>query len=144
MSVVIVGSGFMEGQELVDAMASTVDAITQVCNGLTPTEWSRETGCPGWSVHDAVAHLAGLEVAIVTGVEPDHEMVGEFPHVRDEIGMYMERHVDARRAQPSADVLAEFTEVFADRIASLRSLPDAAFGEPTRGPLASTMVLDRL
>ncbi|MEY2426334.1 MAG: hypothetical protein QOI61_1906 [Actinomycetota bacterium] len=133
-----------KGQELVDALASTVQATTEICGDLTTEQWSRPTGCPGWSVQDTVAHLGGLEAAIVSGVEPDHELVGDFPHVDGPMAEYMERHVDARRGRPAADVLKEFTDVFADRIAYLRALPDAAYDEPAPGPMGSMNPLGRM
>lgn len=133
-----------KGQELVDAMASTIEATAEICRGLTAEEWARPTGCPGWSVHDVLAHLVGLEAAIVSGVEPDQELVGDFPHANGPVGEYMERHVDGRRGQAPAEVLAEFNTVFADRIAFLRALPDTAFDEPARGPMGSMNPLGRM
>ncbi len=133
-----------KGQELVDALASTVDATSEICRGLTAEQWGRSTGCPGWTVQDTVAHLAGLEAAVVSGVEPNHELVGDFPHVDGPMAEYMERHVDARRGRPAQDVLSEFTEVFADRITSLRGLSDAAFDEPAPGPMGSMNPLGRM
>jgi uncharacterized protein (TIGR03083 family) len=94
-------------------------------------------------VQDAVAHLAGLEAAISSGTEPDHELVGDFPHVTGPTSEYMETHVDARRATPGPEVLAEFTKVFGERLAHLRSLPDAGFDELARGPMGSMSPLGR-
>ena len=137
MVTVMLGMHGMKGQQLVDAMESTVTATAEICGDLRAEQWQLPTGCPGWTVHDALAHLAGLEQAIVSGEEPDHELVGDFAHVTGPAGEYMERHVDARRGTPSDVVLREFTQVFTDRVAYLRSLPDSAFDEPARGPMGS-------
>jgi uncharacterized protein (TIGR03083 family) len=134
----------MQGQELVAALASTVDSITEVCDTLTAQQWALPTGCPGWSVQDHVAHLVGLEVALITGVEPDHELVGEFPHAKGPVGEYMERHVDARRGLPAEAVLTEFVAVFMGRLAALRGVSEAGFDEPARGPMGSMSPLSRL
>jgi uncharacterized protein (TIGR03083 family) len=134
----------MLGQELVDALESTVDAITDVCTGLTAEEWARPTGCPGWSVQDNVAHLVGLEAVLITGVEPEHELIGEFPHAKGPVGEYMERHVDYRRSLPPDAILTEFVAVFLGRIVALRALPDSAFDEPARGPMGSMSPLNRM
>jgi uncharacterized protein (TIGR03083 family) len=136
--------GDMQGQELVAALASTVDGVADVCGDLTAAEWQLPTGCPGWSVQDTVAHLVGLEAALITGVEPDHQLVGEFPHAKGPVGEYMERHVDVRRTLPPDAVLTEFVAVFLGRLAALRGLPDSAFDEPTRGPMGSTSPLGRM
>lgn len=132
------------GQELVDALESTITATSEVCSGLTDEEWARPTGCPGWSVRDALAHLVGLEAAIISGEEPDHELPPNLAHVNGPLAEYMERHVDVRRSGPPETVLAEFNEVFAKRVASLRALPDNAFDEPTRGPMGSEPPLNRM
>jgi uncharacterized protein (TIGR03083 family) len=134
----------MDGQELVEALASTVDGVSDVCSDLTAEQWALPTGCPGWSVQDTVAHLVGLESALITGVEPDHELVGEFPHAKGPIGEYMERHVDARRGLPPDAVLTEFVAVFLGRLAALRALPESAFDEPARGPMGSMNPLRRM
>jgi uncharacterized protein (TIGR03083 family) len=134
----------MQGQKLVDALQSTIDGVTDACTGLTAEEWARPTGCPGWTVQDNLAHLVGLETALITGEEPDHELVGEFPHAKTPVGEYMERQVDARRALPADAVLTEFSAVFSGRIAALRALPDASFEEPARGPMGSMSPLNRM
>lgn len=132
----------MDGTALVAAMAATVEATAGVCRGISEDEWARPTGCPGWSVRDVLAHLVGLEVAIMSGVEPDCE-VPDYPHVRDATGQYMERHVEARRGVSAADLFAEYESVFAQRLADLSALPKAAFAEPTRDPFGSEGPLDR-
>jgi len=134
----------MQGQELVDALESTVDGVTDACTGLTAEQWALPTGCPGWSVQDNLAHLVGLESVLISGVEPDHELVGEFPHAKGPVGEYMERHVDFRRALPAEAILTEFTAVFLGRIMKLRALPDGAFDEPARGPMGSMSPLGRM
>lgn len=134
----------MQGQTLVEAMASTIDAITDICTDLTAQQWAAATGCPGWSVKDNVAHLVGLEAALITGEEPDHELVGDFPHAQGPVGEYMERHVDVRRPLPADAILTEFVAVFLGRLAALRALPDSAFDEPARGPMGSMNPLGRM
>jgi uncharacterized protein (TIGR03083 family) len=132
----------MHGQQLVEALASTVDGVTDVCSDLTAEQWALPTGCPGWSVRDQVAHLVGLEAALISGAEPEHELVGEFPHVKSPVGEYMERHVDARRHLPADAVLTEFVAVFVERLAALRGVID--FDEPARGPMGSMSPLGRM
>jgi uncharacterized protein (TIGR03083 family) len=56
-------------------------------------------GCPGWTVHDVVAHATGL----VTDVNAGHlDGVATDP--------WTQAQVDARRDTPLADVLAEWSE----------------------------------
>ena len=118
----------------VEALASTIDATAAVCADLTDNQWDLPTGCPGWSVKDHVAHLYGLESVLAGAAEPDHELVGDFPHVRDDTGWYMERQVDARRHLPGTRVLEEFRDLSAARLAYLRSLDDEAFKADSARP----------
>lgn len=127
----------------VEALASTVAATSGLCAPLTDEEWALPTGCPGWSVKDNLAHLAGLEAVLSGQPEPEHELVGDFPHIRDETGRYMERHVDVRRPLTGAAVLAEFDEVWSARLAYLRSLDDAGFDAEAIGPMGARNPLRR-
>ena len=80
----------------------------------------------------------------MTGEEPDHEIPSRLAHVTGPTNEYMERHVDVRRSAKPQEVFDEFNDVFARRIAELRALPDAAFDEPTRGPMGSQPPLNRM
>ena len=44
--------------------------ITDVCDGLTAAQWATPTDCPGWTVHDNVAHMIGTE-RMLLGEQPD-------------------------------------------------------------------------
>ncbi|HVE93462.1 MAG TPA: maleylpyruvate isomerase family mycothiol-dependent enzyme [Acidimicrobiales bacterium] len=126
-----------EPSYFVEALASTIEATGQVCAGLTDEQWGWPTGCPGWTVKDSVVHLYGLERVLAGEPEPEHELVGDFPHVRSETGRYMERQVDARRALSGAQVLGEFNETWAARLAYLRSLDAEGFASEAPGPMGS-------
>lgn len=127
----------------VEALASTVEATANICAPLSDEQWNRPTGCPGWSVKDTVAHLYGLERVLAGHPEPDHELVGEFPHVHGETGRYMERHVDARRGLSGAQVLEEFNETWTARLAYLRSLDPDGFASNAPGPMGSRAPLGK-
>lgn len=124
-------------------MASTVEATAALVDGITDEEWTRPTGCPGWNVRDTVAHLVGLEDAVVSGVEPDCE-VPAYDHVRDDNGRYMERHVEARRGVTPDALIDEYRRVFTERLAALRSIAADAFGADAPGPFGSSGPLDRM
>lgn len=40
--------------------------LTSLLAGLSGEDWSRETACPGWSVHAVAAHLLGVELGNVS------------------------------------------------------------------------------
>ncbi|HEX9888704.1 MAG TPA: maleylpyruvate isomerase family mycothiol-dependent enzyme [Nitriliruptorales bacterium] len=113
--------------ELVDALEQTWAATSSFASTLTDREWELPTGCPGWTVKDNVSHLIGMERVLLGEPQPDHDLpdLPDLPHVRDDIGRFMEVDVDLRRPVDPADVLAEFDDVRARRIGELRSVPDA-------------------
>src|SRR4029079_9601395 len=45
---------------VLDAMDATWDSIIDLAESLTVHEWSLPTRCPGWDVHDQIAHVASL------------------------------------------------------------------------------------
>jgi uncharacterized protein (TIGR03083 family) len=110
--------------EYVDALAATWSSLRSLAAGLSDDEWQRATGCPGWTVADVVAHVAGVETSLLGRPEPVHELPAELPHVRSEFGRFVEVAVDVRRGRSRADVLAELAEVTAARLAELRTWPD--------------------
>lgn len=46
---------------------------------LNPADWQRPTVCPGWSVHDLVAHVTHDYIRKLTGTRDDHESAGPRP-----------------------------------------------------------------
>ena len=91
------------------------------------------TGCPGWTVRDHVAHITDLESILVGLTRADHVVPDGLPYIRNQPGVFMEVGVDARRGVPPADLLAEYREVTAERIAGLATLEDSQLDEMGRG-----------
>ena len=84
-------------------MHDAVDGFVDVVASLRDADWRRPTGCPGWCVHDVVAHVVGLEDVLTGGREPDVELPADLTHVTDDVSRYTERHVHVRRpATPTA------------------------------------------
>lgn len=106
--------------ELRAALDDTWTSLVALCHELEPREWALDTGCPGWTVQDQMAHVAGLESVLSGTPAPEHELPGDLPHVRDELGRRMEILVDVRRGWPPEQVVAELEEVIATRREQLR------------------------
>jgi uncharacterized protein (TIGR03083 family) len=108
--------------EFIEALEETWSATAELGRGLHPEAWDLATDCPGWSVRDHVAHLIGIELELLgtpSPVRPD-----PMPdHVHNPIGEGNEAWIQARRSVPGAEIVAEFEEVTARRIAQLRALP---------------------
>jgi uncharacterized protein (TIGR03083 family) len=87
------------------------------------------TGCPGWTVRDAVAHIVDLESLLIGRPRPDHAIPGNLPYIRNEPGKFMEIGVDARRGVPLEHLLAEYHDVTAQRLSRLADLEDSQLDE---------------
>jgi uncharacterized protein (TIGR03083 family) len=87
------------------------------------------TGCPGWTVRDAVAHIVDLESLLIGRPRPDHAIPENLPYIRNEPGKFMEIGVDARRGVPLQHLLAEYQDVTAQRLSSLAHLEDSQLDE---------------
>jgi uncharacterized protein (TIGR03083 family) len=128
-------------QELVDHLEQVWSSIETFASGLSDAEWAAPTECPGWSVQDNVAHIIGIESMILGRPAPDRE-IGDLPHIKNHIGRSNELWVDARRDRSGADVLDEFREVTAARLAQLRALDDAGFAAESWTPAGPGTVRD--
>jgi len=86
---------------------------------------------------------------MVGAPRPDHELAGDLPHLRNDVGRWMEIDVDYRRPRAGAEVLAEFAahtaalvELLADR-ESLSVELDGPMGmQIKRGDILSIVMLD--
>lgn len=135
----------------VDALEQTWRSTAGVCRELSDEDWKRPTRCPGWSVKDQLSHLVGLERVLMGDPHPDHQPP-DAPHIRDDIGRYMEVHVDLRRSQPPTAILDDFEAMIDERIPEMRKIaeagdPEAAMAGPMgfdskAGSLIPTRVLD--
>jgi len=112
-------------QARLDAMHDAVDGFVEVVAGLQDGDWNRPTGCPGWTVHDIVAHVVGLEDVLTGGTEPDVELPGNLAHVTNDVSRYTERHVHARRDVKPVDLVDELAMVVGRRRTQLAGDLDA-------------------
>ncbi len=123
------------GPALADQLQETWDAVSDLCTGLRPEQWALPTDCPGWTVADQVAHIAGTE-AMLAGRPAPPDPVGELPaHVRNEIGRANEAWLAHFRALGTDRLVADFRELAAQRLASLRSMSEEAFDAPSWTPV---------
>src|ERR1700693_5502442 len=103
----------------VDAMAEDLDDDRELVS----------TGCPGWTVRDAVAHIVDLESLLIGRQRPDHAIPENLPHIRNEARRFMEIGVDARRGVPLHELLAEYQDVTTQRLSRLEDLTDSQLDE---------------
>lgn len=127
----------MSRNDTIDALEEVWRGVAEVTDGLTEAQWSTPTGCPGWTVKDNVAHIAGLESSLAGRARPDH-VPADAAHVRNDLGRMMEVDVDARRGLPGEAVRAELVEVTSLRLTQLRALDDAGWEAEIEGPFGPT------
>jgi len=124
--------------QLVAAHDRVFAGILDAVAGLDADGWATPTGCPGWDVHDQLAHVIGVERAML-GDDPDDIEVPDLPHLRNDFGRAIEVAVQARRGRSAEQLVAEARETFARRLAQLESLDPAALQEPLDGPSGMRM-----
>ena len=105
----------------IDHLALTWRSIDELCTGLSEEEWKTSTGCPGWTVQDNLAHLVDYEAGALGRTRPDHT-VPQLSHLKNALGESNEVGVDVRRTLGGQQVLEEFREVVAERLAQLQAL----------------------
>jgi uncharacterized protein (TIGR03083 family) len=90
--------------QAIDGLAADRAAVLDICARLAEPDWKSDSGCPGWSVQDLVAHLGALYWAVVDPTQ-----------LPDATGLPTERAndvaVESRRGLSPAQVLADYAEV---------------------------------
>lgn len=127
---------------LVDAFAQTARAILDLARACSDDDLGQPTDCPGWTVHDQIAHVAGVESLLGGRKDPRVELP-PYEHIRSEIGKRVEYAVEVRRDRTGAELVAELEDVLAERLARLRSpvMTDSTIIPGPFGPDEATKVL---
>ncbi len=118
-------------------------SIEALCSSLTEAQWKQSTALPGWSVQDNLSHLVDYESRALGRPGPEHTPA-DLGHARNAIGQSNEVGVDYRRQWTGEQVLAEFREVTAARLAQLRSFTDDDLARPVDTPIGPGTMADML
>ena len=120
---------------------STLDALQQCWTSLSALgaalgeeEWNRPTDLPGWSVKDNLSHLIAIE-RMLEGLPGTQHKAEHRDYVRNPIGEHNENEVDARRSLSGAQVLQEWNEICAQRIATFSTAGEDYFAQPAMTPV---------
>ena len=127
----------------IDNLDTTWRSIDSLCATFTEAEWKRPTGCPGWTVQDNLSHLIDYEARAVGRPGPDHTPA-DLSHTKNAIGESNEVGVDFRRARSGAEVLDEFREVTAARLAQLDALTSDDLAQEVVTPAGPGTAADML
>jgi uncharacterized protein (TIGR03083 family) len=111
----------------IEAVRADRAALIEICGGLTAADWKAESGCPGWSVQDVVAHIA---VTFWQLQDPS-----QLPGIGT--GLPIERandaYVESRRSWDPAKVLADYEDVSIDALDHMGTLVTLDLQVPIEG-----------
>jgi uncharacterized protein (TIGR03083 family) len=108
-------------RQMVAAHDAVYTGLLDATEGLDDAGWSTRTGCPGWDVHDQLAHCIGVE-RMMLGDPPAEVEVPDLPHLRGAMGRVIETDVEVRRGVPGDELRAEARETFDRRLALLEAM----------------------
>jgi uncharacterized protein (TIGR03083 family) len=128
--------------DLVEAFAQTAQAVADLARTCSDDDLAQPTDCPGWTVHDQIAHVAGVEAWLGGHKDPRVEMP-HYEHVRSDLGKKVEFAVEVRRRRTGAQLVAELEQVLAERLSTLRDpmLTDSSIIAGPFGPDQATTVM---
>jgi uncharacterized protein (TIGR03083 family) len=107
-------------EPLIDHLDAVWQDIADLGEELSAEQWKLATDCPGWSVHDNVAHMIGTE-RLLLGEQPS-VTADDAPHVRNDIGKANEAWIATYRGWGDAELLDEFRAVTGRRLDALRAM----------------------
>jgi uncharacterized protein (TIGR03083 family) len=125
---------------LLRAMDQTWTSIVELGESLAPEEFALPTRCPGWDVHDQIAHVVSVEQLLAGG-----PLAPEAPpaaYIRNEFGAFMERGVQALRGTPPDELVELLRAAIEARRAALQADPPKAGGE-VRGVMGNLVPAER-
>src|ERR1700677_4389248 len=107
----------------IEASRADREALLAICDDLSAAEWKSDSGCPGWSVQDVVAHMGAL-----------FWMVVDPSALPDTTGLLTEQAqevlVDSRRSWSPARVVDDYRTVSASALDVLAGLATQDFEVP--------------
>ena len=129
--------------DTIDKLAACFASLSELGAHLTESEWKTPTDCPGWTVQDNMSHLIGIE-RVLNGLPGTSHRAPASAHVKNPIGEANENEIDSRRGLRGAEVLAEWNEIAAARLATLRRADEAYFAKEAMTPTGPGTVADFL
>lgn len=129
--------------DTIDALAQCWQSISALGASLDEAAWKTSTDLPAWTVQDNLSHLIGIE-RMLEGLPRTEHRAADLSHTKNPIGEANEHEVDVRRSLAGSDVLAEWNEIVATRLHTLRTADDDYFAAPAMTPTGPGTVADFL
>ncbi len=112
--------------DTIDKLAVCFASLSELGQQLSEAQWKLPTECPGWTVQDNLSHIVAFERVLNGHPATSHQAKG-FDYIRNPIGASNENEIDARRHLSGAEVLTEWNQTAAERLATLRSADEAYY-----------------
>ena len=104
--------------DLVQAFAQTSQAVLDLAGACGDVDLAQPTECPGWTVHDQIAHVVGVE-SLLAGHKDPRVDLPPYEHIRNDLGRKVEFAVEVRRTRTGDELAAELEHVRAQRLSML-------------------------
>ncbi|HEX2283771.1 MAG TPA: maleylpyruvate isomerase family mycothiol-dependent enzyme [Mycobacterium sp.] len=109
--------------------------IDMLVSAFGDSQWRAPTPLPGWTVHDVVAHLIGVESMLQGADTPEADVdVSTLKHVRNDIGALNECWVRKLRDVSDAELLETFRATTEARRKALSDLSNDEWNAVTATP----------
>jgi uncharacterized protein (TIGR03083 family) len=118
----------------VEDLALVWSSVLELCEPFDEADWDKATACPGWTVKDQVAHLAGAEGMFLGRPQPP-ALAQRPSHIRNDVGAANEAAVEVRRSWTGRQVLDELREISEERLAQLRKMSDEDLAKDSWTPV---------
>lgn len=116
-----------------DALELTFDSMTTLAATFTEEQWKTPTLLPGWTVQDNYSHLIALE-RMLQGLPATEHRSPKFEYIKNPFGATNENEVDSRRHLAGTQVFAEWKDIIAVRMSTLRTADASYFAQDTMTP----------
>lgn len=121
----------------VDVLKYGHSAVQQAVNDLPDSAWEKEGACGVWSVKDIIGHLTSFEyvlkevlMTIIEGNMHSSTSSVATPHLNsfmESCAQFNLVEVEARKGQTAMEVLAEYSDTFAQVMSLLAQIPAEAY-----------------
>ncbi len=129
--------------DTIDKLAMCFASLSELGQQLSEAQWKLPTECPGWTVQDNLSHIVAFE-RVLNGYPATTHQAKSFDYIKNPIGTSNENEIDARRHLSGAEVLAEWNETAAERLATLRSADEAYYSTEMMTPTGPGTIADLL
>ncbi|WP_088942630.1 maleylpyruvate isomerase family mycothiol-dependent enzyme [Rhodococcus sp. 1168] len=125
----------IDKDSIVKALVEEWASIDALVRDLDEDQWAATTPCPGWSVHNVIAHIVGTELSLAGQTPPGSDIdVSTLAHVHNDMGVLNEKWIQAFSLLSPAELIERFRTVTGDRARTLEAMSDEDFAAPSWTP----------